>query len=152
MVQRILLVPNRFTISGSRWSKKALCFVSSVAIAFISSGLSSKPKTSKFSMSSGSVTARVETWPGKSSLCFLRARSLGAIIDLLFICPTLWSPAHFNSELDHDLDRLALVHRAVAIRHTVKVRDPVDHAARLYPPFEHVGQYVLDIGANRGRA
>src|SRR4051812_803610 len=36
-------------------------------------------------MSSGSVTARVETWPGKSSSWFLHARSLGAIAVLLVV-------------------------------------------------------------------
>ncbi len=40
---------SRFTMSGSRWSKKLLVLVSSVAIAAMSSGLSSKSKTSKFS-------------------------------------------------------------------------------------------------------
>ena len=38
-----------FTIFGSRWSKKLLVLVSSVAMASISSGLSSKSNTSKFS-------------------------------------------------------------------------------------------------------
>ena len=35
----MFLVPNHFTIAGSRWSKKALCLLSSVAIACMSSAL-----------------------------------------------------------------------------------------------------------------
>src|SRR5713226_7345614 len=41
---------------------------------------SSKAKLSKVSMSSGSVTARVETCPGNSSLWFCCARSLGFMV------------------------------------------------------------------------
>ena len=43
------------------------------------SSTSSKAKLSKLSMSSGSVTFRVETWPGNSSSWVLRARSLMAM-------------------------------------------------------------------------
>jgi len=42
------------------------------------------------------------------------------------------------SELDQDLDRLALVHHAVAIGHAVEVRDPIEDAAGLDPAFEDV--------------
>src|SRR6266536_4322661 len=37
------------------------------------------------------------------------------------------------SEFDQDLDRLALVHRPVALGHPVDVRDPVEDAAGLDP-------------------
>lgn len=39
----------RFTASGSRWLKKLLSFMSSVVICFMSSSLSAKSNTSKFS-------------------------------------------------------------------------------------------------------
>src|SRR5437763_1038851 len=51
-------------------------------------------------MNSGSVTARVETWPGKSSSWFLRARSLGAIAVLLMVC--LLSGRPFATLARHD--------------------------------------------------
>ena len=44
------LLPIHFIISGSRWSKKLLIFMSRVAIASISSVLSSKSKILKFSL------------------------------------------------------------------------------------------------------
>src|SRR5579859_3455986 len=44
---------------------------------------SSKAKLSKTSISSGSVALRVETWPGNSWSCSLRAASLMAILLLL---------------------------------------------------------------------
>jgi hypothetical protein len=60
----------------------------------------------------------------------------------------LLSPA---AALDQDLDRLALVHRAIAVGHTVEVRDPVEDAAGLDPAFEDVRRQFLDVGAGGGR-
>lgn len=40
--------------------------------------------------------------------------------------------------LSVNLDRLALVHGAVAVRHPVEVRDPIEDAAGLDPAFEDV--------------
>src|SRR5215207_5729530 len=68
---------------------------------------------------------------------------------------TVWESGGITrvpSEVDHDLDRLALVHRAVAVGHAVEVGDAVEHAPRLYPAFEHVGQKLLDVRADGGRA
>jgi hypothetical protein len=47
-------------------------------------------------------------------------------------------PKTIISELDQDLDRLALVHRAVSVGHAVEVRDPIEYAAGLDPAFEDV--------------
>src|SRR5918911_2168373 len=55
--------------------------------------------------------------------------------DPLFLISILFTPlldalvSSYVSGLDHDLDRLALVHRAVAVRHAVKVRDPIEDTA-----------------------
>src|SRR6185503_2180541 len=59
----------------------------------------------------------------------------------MFLTPFLY---HF-SWLDHDLECLALVHRAVSVRYAVEVCDSIEHAARLNPAFEHVRQEFLDI-------
>src|SRR5215218_3871561 len=53
------------------------------------------------------------------------------------------------SELDQDLDRLALVHRPVAVGHPADVRDPVEDAAGLDPSVEDVREQLLDVGAQR---
>jgi hypothetical protein len=54
-------------------------------------------------------------------------------------------------ELDHDLDRLAVVHRPVAIRHPVEFRYSVEDTAWLDPPVKDVRQQLVDVGAGRGR-
>ena len=55
-------------------------------------------------------------------------------------------------ELDQELDRLALVHRAVALGHLVERAGAVEDAAGLDPALEDVRQQLLDVGARRGRA
>jgi hypothetical protein len=45
----------------------------------------------------------------------------------------------FPSDGDQDLDRLALVHRAVAVGDPLEVDDAVEHATRLDPAFDDVG-------------
>src|SRR5918911_410500 len=63
----------------------------------------------------------------------------------LFLISILFTPSLDSlvsscaSGPDHDLERLALVHRTVAVGHTVEVRYPIEDAARLYPAFQHVG-------------
>ena len=42
-------------------------------------------------------------------------------------------------------------HRAVTIGDAVEVRHPIEHAARLNAPVEHVGQQLFDVGAHRCR-
>jgi hypothetical protein len=54
------------------------------------------------------------------------------------------------SELDHDLDRLPLVHRPVTLRHLVEAHDPVEDSTRLDPAFEDIWQKLLDVRAYRG--
>src|SRR5581483_3756283 len=62
------------------------------------------------------------------------------------------APPCLNSELDEELDRLALVHRAVAVRHVLERAGAVEDAAGLDPPLEDVRQELLDVGAGRGGA
>src|SRR5438046_2980602 len=57
-----------------------------------------------------------------------------------------------TSGLHHDLDRLAVVHRTVAVRYLVEADDPVEDAARLDPAFEDVWEKLLDVRADRGGA
>src|SRR5439155_20291006 len=54
-------------------------------------------------------------------------------------------------EVDQDLDGLALVHRAVAVRHLVEADDSVEDTAWLDPPVEDVRHELLDVCARRGR-
>src|SRR5882762_1376180 len=51
----------------------------------------------------------------------------------------------------HDLDRLALVHRPVAVGNLVEADDPVEHAARFDRALEDVREQLFDVGADRGR-
>jgi hypothetical protein len=55
-------------------------------------------------------------------------------------------------ERHHHLDRLALVHRAIAVGHPVEVRDAIEDVAGFDPAFEDVRQQLLDVRAGRGRA
>src|SRR6266508_184463 len=52
-------------------------------------------------------------------------------------------------ELDHDLDHFAVVHRPIAIGHTVEVRYPIEDSARIDPPSEDVRKQLVDVGAGR---
>src|SRR5437660_7873185 len=83
----------------------------------------------------------------------------------MWTCPsaaqaTFRTPAHADGisverarclELDHDLDRLAVVHRPIAIGYTVEVRHPIEYAARIDPPSEDVRKQLVDVGAGRSR-
>ena len=51
----------------------------------------------------------------------------------------------------HHLDRLAVVHRPVAVRHLVEVHDAVEDAAGLDPALENVRQELFDVREHRGR-
>src|SRR5205823_10572430 len=53
------------------------------------------------------------------------------------------------SKLDHDLECLAFVHRAVAVGDLVEADDPVEDAARIDAAFEDIRQQLLDVGAHR---
>src|SRR6476469_2493898 len=48
----------------------------------------------------------------------------------------------------HDLDRLALVHRAVAVGNAIEIRDAIEDAAGRDRAFQHVWQQFVDIGAH----
>ena len=50
-------------------------------------------------------------------------------------------------ELDEHLERLALVHRPVAVGHVVERADAIKDAAGLDLPFENVRQQLLDVRA-----
>jgi hypothetical protein len=56
------------------------------------------------------------------------------------------------SRSHHHLDRLAVVHRAIAVGHAVKTDDAIEDAAGVDPPFEDVRQELVDVGADRRRA
>src|SRR5215210_279115 len=49
----------------------------------------------------------------------------------------------------HYLDRLAIVHRPVAVGHPVEAHDTVEDAAGLDPALQHVRQELLYVGAHR---
>src|SRR5213593_2669321 len=55
------------------------------------------------------------------------------------------------SWLDHDLDRLPLVHRPVPVRDLVEADDAVEDAAWFDPAVEDVREKLLDVGACRSR-
>src|SRR6185436_14010986 len=57
-----------------------------------------------------------------------------------------------DSRTDHHLDRLAIVHRPVAIGNPVQADDPVEDATRLDPSLQYVGEQLLDVRAHQGRA
>src|SRR5438552_4105769 len=63
-------------------------------------------------------------------------------------CRRLYSASSLRRH-EH-LDRLALVHRPVAVGYAVEVDDAVEDPARLDPSLEDVGQQFLDVGAGRG--
>jgi hypothetical protein len=54
-----------------------------------------------------------------------------------------------RSEVDHHLDRLAVVHSPVAVGHPVEVRRAIEDASGLDPAVEDVRKQLLDIGARR---
>src|SRR3954468_4130272 len=56
------------------------------------------------------------------------------------------------SRPNHDLDRLAVVHRAVPVRHVVEAARAVEYAAGLDPALEDVREQLLDVRARRRRA
>src|SRR5215204_4026349 len=55
-----------------------------------------------------------------------------------------------RSRPHHDLDRLPVVHRPVAVGHPVEADGPVEHPTRLDPALEDVRQEILDVRAYRG--
>ena len=61
--------------------------------------------------------------------------------------PLLSNPLSASRQ-HHHLDRLAVVHRAVAIRHLVEADHPVEDAPGVDPALEHVRQKVVDVGAD----
>src|SRR5439155_2170391 len=69
-------------------------------------------------------------------------------LDHVAIAGLLLSPR--SSGLNHDLDRLASVHRAVAGGNLVEADDPIEDAAGLYPALEDVGKQLIDVRADRG--
>jgi hypothetical protein len=54
------------------------------------------------------------------------------------------------SRLHHDLDRLPVGHRPIALGHLVEGHDPIEDSAGLDPAFEDVRQELLDVRAGRG--
>src|SRR5207253_3973890 len=62
------------------------------------------------------------------------------------------SVLRLRSKLDHDLDRLAFLHRAITLGHLVDAHDPVEDPTGLDPAFEDVRQELLDVRAHRSGA
>jgi hypothetical protein len=56
------------------------------------------------------------------------------------------------SEGDLELEDFALVHQPVAVRHLVECPGAFEDASRLDPPFQHVREQFVDVGADRGGA
>src|SRR4051812_28123801 len=80
----------------------------------------------------------------------LRRASAMAIARICFIPEYLSFLRGFG--YGSDLDCLALVHGAVAVRHTVKANGVVEDAARLDAALHHVGQEFGDVGTGGRRA
>jgi hypothetical protein len=59
-----------------------------------------------------------------------------------------WSFLRFDLELQD----FAVIHRAVTVRHVFDRSGAVKDASGLDPAFEHVGQQLLDVGADGCRA
>src|SRR5436853_6565068 len=72
---------------------------------------------------------------------------LAASCDLGATCRGLYSASSLRRH-EH-LDRLALVHRPVAVGYAVEVDDEIEDLARLDPYLEDVGQQFIDVGADR---
>src|SRR6266404_1758740 len=109
-------------------------------------------------MSSGSFPACLWADHKKSSFPFMLARwptlrgcSLQACasascllkVALGFILLTLSA-----SWLNHNFQRLPLVHRPVTVRHFVEAHDAIKYTAWIDPPLQYVGQKLLDVRAN----
>src|SRR4029079_14637657 len=62
-----------------------------------------------------------------------------------------WFTVHV-SELDHHLDGLTVIHRAVAIGNAVDIRGAVDHESRYDSALQYVGHELVHVGTNRRRA
>jgi hypothetical protein len=71
----------RYSLSAWQLMSAASCTMSRVRVSsLLCRSVSSKAKLSKISISSGSVSFRVETWPGNSSWWFFCTVSLIAIL------------------------------------------------------------------------
>src|SRR5215208_5033956 len=66
------------------------------------------------------------------------------------LCAFAARQSHGRSRPHHDLDRLAVVHRPVAVGHAVEADGPVEDAPGLDPALEDVRQELLDVRAYRG--
>src|SRR5256885_11833697 len=82
------------------------------------------PYTTLFRSSSTCTRGR---WPRLRGCCF----------------PALASALRLRSELDQDLDRVAVVHRAIAVGHPVEVRSE-EHTSELQSPCNLVCRLLLE--------
>jgi hypothetical protein len=78
--------------------------------------------------------ARAGSWR-TIRFCVIGAPPISAAVWLVCAAASIKAGA---SELEHDLDRLPLVHRPVAVRHLVEAHDPVEDPARLDTAIEDV--------------
>src|SRR6266550_7840124 len=60
--------------------------------------------------------------------------------------------ADASLELDHDLDRFAVVHCTVAIGPAVEIRHAVEYASRIDSSLHHIRHQLLDVSPHRSRS
>jgi hypothetical protein len=89
----------------------------------------------------------------------LDRRDRRTILELCSICSSSAAPSHRvpaassgSSGRHHHLDRLALGHRAVAVRHVAEADGAVEDAAGVDAAFEDVGQKLVDVADGCGAA
>src|SRR4051812_450696 len=95
--------------------------------------------------SGGAATASMNTAPVNQS-----AGPLTVSCRLRMICK-LSSLRAAGSWTDHHLQRLALVHRPVAVGDVFKLHGPVEDAARLDRSVDDVWQKFVHVGTRRSR-
>ena len=76
-----------------------------------------------------------------ASICFLRSAIFCSAVAIAR-----------RLELDHHLNGLTVVHRAIAIGDAVDIRGAVEHESRLDPAFQYVGHEFVHVSTNRRRA
>src|SRR4051794_5764097 len=122
----------------------------------VSAALRRSPTTTPAERGARSATAearsddracRTTRWPSSSS-DWAAARPRPSVLPVI----KMHAISRFSSlGPDHHFERLALVHRPVAVRHPVEPDGAVEHPAWVDAAFHHVRQQLRDIGARRRR-
>src|SRR4051812_46069360 len=107
---------------------------------------SSNAKLSKTSISSGSVCASVETWPGNSSSWYRRAAALMDMSrGLLPVVVNRFCSGGLRSGSQDLLERPGPVHRAIGLGDLVDRRVEVEHQTWIDLPPPHPVQQIGEI-------